>query len=596
VSRTGVDATTTAPAITDPAVVRSRNVDLGVMAAALLLAAWVTNGLLRNPNHTVVEANRGDQALFEWLLANSAHSLTHWQNPLWTTLLNAPDGVNLALNTSVVLVGWLFAPLTLTAGASVSFAVILALNLAATAYAWYHMISRHLTTSRLAATVGGLFCGFAPGLVSHANAHLNFTGQFLVPVIVWRVFVLRQRENHVRNGAILGLLLAIQWSIGAEVMFFTALGTGAFCLFYALLQRRAVVADAARFAGGLGIAAATSGLLLSYPLYLLFAGPQRYHGTGFDQRIHAEDLLAYGAFPRLSLAGWVGLDSHLAPNPTEENSFFGWPLVLLVIACLILLWRRPAVRALGFTALLFALLSFGNNVKINGTITAIPMPYRALSDLPFFNSALPARLALIVVPIVGVLLALAIDRLRSAPARRSVAVAWGAAFAIALAPLIPRPVPVTERAVVPHFFTAGTWQRYVTGGTVVAVPPTNDLYPDGQRWQTAAFVAGKQFPIVGGFFLGPGGPNGRGQIGPILRPTAQLLLTVTQTGTVPVVTATDRERARADLWYWNADIVVLSDGGAGIQWTPSHAALQETLTQLLGPPQRVDDVYLWPAR
>lgn len=584
------------PTITPPARKRSREFDLGVLGAALALAAWVTSGLLGSPNHMVVEVNRGDQALFEWLLAYSAHSLTHAQNPLWTTLLNAPDGVNLALNTSVVLVGWLFAPLTLTAGASVSFVVILTLNLATTAYAWYHVISRHLTTSRLAAVVGGLFCGFAPGLISHANAHLNFTGQFLVPVIIWRVLSLRQEGKALRNGALLGLLLAIQWSIGAEVMFFTALGVGLFCLIYAALNASTVAAYVRRFAGGLGIAAAVSGLLLSYPLYLLFAGPQRYHGTGFDQRIHAEDMLAYGAYPRLSLAGFFGLDGQLAPNPTEENSFFGWPLVLLVIGCLIVLWRRPAVRALGLTALAFVVLSFGNNAKIDGRITEVPMPYRALSELPFFNSALPARLALIVVPIVGLLLALAIDALRSGVTRRPVAIAWVVAFAVALVPLLPLPVPVTERAPVPQFFTSGTWRQYVSSGTLVAVPPTNDLYPDGQRWQTSAFEDGDQFRLVGGFFLGPGGPNGRGQIGPILRPTARLLITVTETGLAPVVTSADRDQARLDLQYWQADVVVLSDGGAGIAWTPRHDALLSTLTDLLGPPQRVEDVYLWRVR
>jgi hypothetical protein len=571
----------------------SREFDLGVLAAALLLAAWITNGLLRNPNHTVVDVNRGDQALFEWLLAYSAHSLTHFQNPLWTTLLNAPDGVNLAANTSVVLIGWLFAPLTLLAGASVSYVVILTLNLAATAYAWYYAVSRHLTRSRVAAVVAGLFCGFAPGMVSHANGHLNFTGQFLVPLIIWRLLALRNGRS-LRNGAILGLLLAIQWSVGAEVMFFTALGTGVFCVAWALQNRRSAASIGKPFAKGLAAAGTVSLTLMSYPLFLMFAGPQRYHGTGFDQRVHAEDMLAYVAFPKLSLAGQLGLATHLAPNPTEENSFFGWPLVLLAIACTILLWRNTIARSMAITAAVFVVLSWGPRAKINGGFTDAPLPYLPLSKLPFFNSALPARLALIVIPIIGLLLALAIDRVSAMSLTGKAG--WFAAFAAALLPLAPMPVPATQRAPVPHFFSSGAWREYVHGGSVVAVPPTSDLYPDGQRWQTTAFVAGQQFPIVGGFFLGPGGPDGRGQIGPIRRPTASMLEQVTSTGTVPVLTSIDREQAKADLAYWHADLVVLSDGGAGISWTPHHDALLDAVSQLLGPPQRVDDVWLWPVR
>jgi hypothetical protein len=569
-----------------------RRADLLMALGALAGALWITGGLWANPDRRVVDVNRGDQALFEWLLTYSAHSLTHLENPLWTPLLNAPLGVNLAANTSVVLVGWLFAPLTLTLGPSVTFVTVLTLNLAATAYAWYHFLSRHVVASTAAAALGGAFCGFAPGLVSHANGHLNFTGQFLVPVIIWRVFALREPGRAWRNGTILGVLLAAQWSVGAEVLFFTALGVGVFTLAWAAQSRVAARAAAPAFLPGMGVAVLVTAALLAYPMWLQFAGPQRYHGTGFDQRIHSEDVLAYGAFPKLSLAGLAGLGTHLAPNPTEENSFYGSPLLILAIVAVVAMWRRLTVRAMAATALVVAVLSFGPVIKLGGHITRTPLPYSWLAGLPLFDSALPSRLALITVPIVGMLLALLLDATRAATSRLT-RLGWSAAIAVALVPLLPMPVPVTDRAPVPHFFASGDWRGYVDGGTVVAVPPTSDVTPDGQRWQTEAMLHGHEFPIAAGFFLGPGGPNGRGRIGPVPRPTYALLTEVARTGEVPTITPADRERAREDLRYWQADVVVLDDGGPGISWTPHHDALLTTVTALLGPGERVDDVWLW---
>ena len=54
-----------------------------------------------------------------------------------------------------------------------------------------------------------------------------------------------------------------------------------------------------------------------------------------------------------------------------------------------------------------------------------------------------------------------------------------------------------------------------------------------------------------------------------------------------------RAEARADLRYWDAKIAVLADTVAGAHWTPHQPELLQTMTLLLGPPERVDDVWLW---
>ena len=44
--------------------------------------------------------NVSDQGQFEWMLAYGVYLLQHGTDPFFTDLLNAPRGVNLAMNTS----------------------------------------------------------------------------------------------------------------------------------------------------------------------------------------------------------------------------------------------------------------------------------------------------------------------------------------------------------------------------------------------------------------------------------------------------------------------------------------------------------------
>jgi len=582
----------------DPPATSRRRPDLLVAALALGLAVLVTAGLWADPDHRTIKVNSSDQALFEWLLAYGAHALTHAENPLFTHLMNVPDGVNLAVNTSITVYAVLFAPLTLLAGPQWSFVVILTLNLAATAFAWYLLLSRAFRLPVLASVVGGLFCGFAPGMVSHANAHLNWTAGWLVPLVVWRLFALREPGRWHRNGLILGVLVAIAFSIAAEGLFFTALASALFLGVWTISQKGEARAALPDFVRGLAVTAGTALVLLSYPLWLHFFGPQRFHGTGFDPKVHNEDLAAFAAFPERSLAGAAGLDTGLAPNPTEENSFFGLPLLLLAIACFVLLWRhadagrRAMLRALAVTAGVFFVLSLGPELKVDERLTGVPLPYVALGGLPIFNAALPARLALVVIPLIGVLLAYALAALGPRPAP-----AWLGAFAVALLPLVPVPLHTSVYEPVPRFITSGTWREYVSDGGVLApVPPTSDVLPDGQRWQTYALAHRQgEFRIPAGFFLGPGGPDGKGRIGPVPRPSADLLFEVARTGVVPPITEADRAAAREDLRYWGAEAVVLADRVHGAKFPAHPEALLRATTELLGPPERVDDVWLWRA-
>ncbi len=88
----------------------------------------------------------------------------------------------------------------------------------------------------------------------------------------------------------------------------------------------------------------------------------------------------------------------------------------------------------------------------------------------------PARFALVCVPVLGILLALSVDRVRrqavstaTRPDAVPVRLLWAGAMAAALLPLTPTPIRTVPVWQVPAFVAEGTWRAYVPAGrTVVA--------------------------------------------------------------------------------------------------------------------------------
>lgn len=137
-----------------------RTPDVAVVVGYLALAAWLTSRQWGRPDRLFHQA--GDQILFEWMLARAARAVTGIESPLWSDALNAPGGVNLMANTSVLGLGVPLTPVTLLFGSQTAFVVAVVGCLAGTATAWYVLLRRRLVRSRAAAAIGGLICGFAP--------------------------------------------------------------------------------------------------------------------------------------------------------------------------------------------------------------------------------------------------------------------------------------------------------------------------------------------------------------------------------------------------------------------------------------------------
>lgn len=573
---------------------RVERFDLLVLLGYLLVAIFVNGRLWANVNERVQADNPQDQMFFEWVLSHAAYAVTHLQNPLFSTRMNVPDGVNLMANTSVTGIGVPLTPVTLLFGPQVSYAVMLTAALAGTAAGWYYVLSRHVVSSHWSAAVAAGFCGFSPGLISNANGHPNIASQFLVPFIAWRVLSLRQRGRALRNGVLLGLLVVYQAFINEEILFFTLLVMTVFLLLFAAQRPAEARAVVRPFSAGVAVTAAFAAIVLAVPLYWQFAGPQYYRGLSHWMDLNT-DAASYFEFPSRSIAV-VPDRARFSVHPAEENGFFGWPLLLLTFCIVVALWHRVLVRSLAGTATVFALLSLGPEITVAGRHTGIPGPWRWLERLPLFDSVVPVRLGLVVAPIVGVLLALGIERLQAVVARAGpqlrppLKIMSFALVAAALLPLTPVPLRVDYRRPAPTFLTSGEWRRYVAADqTVVPVPLPTWPMPTGMWWQASTGLA---FAVPRGYFLGArdGTAGDVADFGAPPRFTSSMLADVAETGYPPDVTEAVRRRMIDDVRYWRAALVVLSTH------EPNAAALRSTLSEAYGAPVQRGDVWVWDVR
>jgi hypothetical protein len=581
-------------------------------ADVLAIGAYVLLGVVVCLNYWVDVNNRvsshlpTDHSWFEWLFAHGAYSVQHLENPLFTARQNAPDGVNMMANTSLLGVTLPLAPLTMLLGPQVMYALYLGGALAATAGTSYWMLSRHLVRSRAAAFVGGAFLGFAPGIVHHANGQPNFVSNFLLPLIVVRVFRLVEPGRWRRNGLVLGLLVAYQIFVNEEMLLLTALACLVVVIAYAAMRPLVAWARAGTFAAGLGLGGAVALLLTAYPVWFQFNGAQSYRGLqGGVFHSWGEDVAAFVTFPRDTIAGDEAVEATI--GMTEQNTWFGWPLVLLSVAALALLVRRSLVaRILAVLVVLFSVAGLGPEIRFDGELTGIAGPWSYIpEDLPLVEMMMPTRLTLVTTAALGVLLALAWDAVAGshrplvpvprapegvAPTRRRPRwqhVVGYAAIILAVLPLLPRPLPAEPVEPPPAFITSGAWRPYVPDGrTLVPVPiPSNVHGLSTLRWSA---LTGHEFPIPAGYFIGPN-QDGEGVFGAPNRPTSTLIYQTMDAGELPEISDENRRQAVEDLRFWRASVVVL---GAH----PREPVLRELLTALLGDPQRVDDVWLWDVR
>ncbi|MER5518502.1 dolichyl-phosphate beta-glucosyltransferase [Streptomyces sp. NPDC002763] len=563
---------------------RLRPADLLVTVLFLALSIALYSGRFFDPDHRYLTDSLQDQNQWEWFFAVTADNLAHFRNPLFSDFQNFPDGVNLMANTVMLGVSVPFAPLTLLAGPAVSLSVCMALGLTATAVAWYWLIVKRVVRHRGAAFFGAALAAFAPPMVSHANAHPNFVILFMIPLIIDRALRLATGTRVRRDGIVLGLMAAYQIFLGEEPFLLAALGMVLFAVAYAAVRPQVAKESWRPLGKGLLIAGAVCLPVVAFPLYWQFAGAQSYHSVLHGDNAGNSPLSLLAFAERSLLFGDAGRANELALNPTEQNAFYGWPLVLLVFGIVVRLWERPLVKALAFTSVAAAVLSLGPKIRIPLTDTVYPGPWALVRKLPLFESVIEGRVAMICAPALGVLLALAIEKVL---ATRRIGTQYLGLLAIALAvlPIVPAPLKSEQRTAVPEFIASGMWKSYVgKGESLVPIPLPDPGYAEALHWQTSADLG---FKLPGGYFNGPYGDDRIGIYGAVPRYTSSMLRDVRYSGKVPVIGKNWRAQAAKDFAYWKAGVLVVAP-------QPNDDKLRQAVQALTGKPGKwTGGVWVW---
>ena len=234
--------------------------------------------------------------LFSWFIRYSAESVAHGSLPaLVTTAMNAPHGINLMWNTSLLLPGVLLTPVTLLAGPQTSLTLLLTLGFAGSAASLFWVLRRWGVRIGPAA-LGGALYGFSPALLAAAVGHYHLEFAVLPPLMIDALLrIVTGRGQAIKNGVWLGLLAGAQFFIGEELLVDTALAAGVVLVVLAVMIPRAVAGQAGRSVAGLARRGRGVALVIcGYALWVQFHGPLAEHGSPWNGRT------ASGTGPRRS--------------------------------------------------------------------------------------------------------------------------------------------------------------------------------------------------------------------------------------------------------------------------------------------------------
>jgi hypothetical protein len=547
------------------------------------LAVLLTQAAWRSPATVALGGGDGDGGLFIWFLRWAPYALAHGQAPWFTDLLNAPHGVNVLWNTSLLLPAVLLAPVTLWLGPVVTFNVLLAAAPALSAWCGYLAICRWVPAHGPAA-LGGLVYGFSPALLAQSHGHLHMTLLMLPPLLLCLLeeALVRQRRPWPRVGLLFGLTAACQLLVGEEVLAFTALVAllGLLVLVAAYPRRvRARVPYALR---SLALALCVFAALAAWPLAVQLTGAQHVQGDIHSGSRFASDLLGFvvpTAAQLVAPSEALRVSGRFTGNLAELDAYLGIPLVVLVLVVTVRWWSLAVVRVSGLLALGTALLSMGSRLHVGGRITGVPLPWAALEHLPLLQSGVANRLALLTVLFAALQLAFVVERAWRAR-RRVLAVLLALAVLVPLAPSGPLGGFAPVRT--PELFSSGAG-RIPTGSTALVVPYPRRGSSVAMAWHAQA---GLRFKLAGGYFVGPG-DGGRPRFGPGPSELSRILAELRRGARVPVVQGELRRQLVADLASLRVSTVIVGP-------CREQRATTELMRELIArPPERVGGVLAW---
>ncbi len=465
-----------------------------------------------------------DQVQQIWFLEWARFAIAHGHNPFYSQWMNYPVGINLGINTSMLAVGVLASPLTAIFGAVETWNLFLRLALFVSATSMC-LVLRRWVAWWPAAFVGGLLYGFSAFATFNAIGYLFLVMVPLPPVLFLLLYeiLVRQRWQPIRAGALLGLVIAVQYLISAEIAASTMVMVVLACAVAAVTCR----AHAPVHWPYLRSAAISWFLvtcaLVAYPVLFGFFGTAGISGV-LKQPGGQGDLL--GPFvpgPEQWLAplnsAWPQFEQYFAAAPM----YLGIPFFIAVLATAVWLRHRPIVRFAAVMTGCAFVLSLGNTLQVHGTDTGIPLPFVLIAHLPIVSGLVAARFSLFTALFGAGVLALGLDEVYRGRVRQgrrasrwrtaTLVGALGVAVAVVALPMVPSSARPSSAAPVMPFFTSSGVASLPDGSVALFYPYPGAVpkiihgrpvtsYPFAEQVDNALLdqaVSGMRFRLIGGY-------------------------------------------------------------------------------------------------
>lgn len=557
------------------------------------LTAWI-----HGAGHTMIARGGYDPGQEVWFLASAAHSVAHFENPLLSSWINVPTGVNLADMTSMPLVGLLFSPITLLFGPILAFNAVMSFAFFSSATAMM-LVARRWITWLPAAFLAGLIYGFSPymvGQVSGGHLFLVLTALFPVMFLVLSEILVAQQWRWWLSGGLLGLLVVAQLFVSPELLIDAlTLSVLATCVL-AVANPRRVLGRLAYALKALAVAAVVvTPLAVWFAAVFLFgpghvSGAIRLPGLVANLSTNVAGLVVPSTNQQFNF-GWAHWADSLvnvgAPPgsiaPAENGSYLGLPLLVAALGGTVMLWRRPIVRvvaALGGAALL---ISLGSHLRVAGHVSIV-LPFELFTHLALLNSTIAIRWSLFVALFVALLVAIAAQAVwtrvqtnERGMSRATLGLSGAVVLLASLFALIP-PWPNQSREVwVPAWFTSSAPLKVRVGSTLLTYPMSQNPNSFPMLWQA---INGLRYRLAGGY----AGPQTT-RLGPV----HDALVTCTRDPTLAEPPKGFVALARSQFHIWHLDTIVVPDN-----FSVNEACAVKFFTEVTGlPATRQHDALVW---
>ncbi len=591
-----------------------------ICCALYLVLATATYGFTTlGPSHMAGEATASDSVEQIWWLAWAAHAFPNLHDLLLAQGQNYPYGQNFGVNGSMLALGVLFAPITKLFGPMVTWNVLVRLAFAASATSMCFVL-RRWTRWWPAAFFGGLVYAYCD----------IFTFRFVYPFLSFAplpplIFLLlheilvRQRWRPGRTGILLGLLCAVQFFVSTEVLAMTIVAGTIAAIILVVVRPQTLIRGWCYAATALASAVGVGGVLLVYPLWFAFAGPQHLNGPPHTVAYWA-DYLPTDLFSLFNKGG----------PPTKPSLdfggvvFLGWPLVVTLLCFALFFRKRRTILFAGVMALICFVLSLGPYLWVNGRETSIPLPATIFEYLPALDGLQIQRFAIMTAMFAAGMFAIGIEELWRhlrqfrGPARFTPA--WQGASGIAILgvvivavviPLMPGHTYLAQPTNVPAFFTSSEENSIPAGSVVLSYP-----YPDATSTNIPWYfpiphvmlyqaVGGMRFKLIGGYgyFSSATGEGGTTNPSPLEPQSVQALFDVALTNTpsqrriLSGRNLTDDLRSFLERYSVQTVLIVRLPATVEIHGrvyhVPQPLALIDPVTAAIGRPVEEGGVYAW---